>query len=206
MKYTTIFNDPVRRAGINESWTYWDDGFSSDEIDSIVSLCEQKDLQYGNIAGASEGEELFNKRNSKVNFFNRNEETSWIFDRLNFIIQSSNERFYGFNLNGYDSFQFTTYSGEEHGKYDWHMDMEIGHYPYGREPRKLSLSMLLTDESEFEGGEFQINVSDSESPITVPLKKGRAIIFPSYIIHRVTPVTKGVRKSLVVWVVGPKFQ
>jgi PKHD-type hydroxylase len=70
--------------------------------------------------------------------------------------------------------------------------------------RKLSLSLLLND--DFEGGEFHINQGNEKQPIIVPTKKGRAILFPSFMIHRVTPVTKGIRRSLVVWVLGPKFQ
>jgi PKHD-type hydroxylase len=75
------------------------------------------------------------------------------------------------------------------------------------EPRKLSLTLLLNDDNDdFEGGEFQINNGKQETPITVDMFKGRAVLFPSFMIHRVKPVTKGVRKSLVVWVLGPKFR
>jgi PKHD-type hydroxylase len=85
------------------------------------------------------------------------------------------------------------------------MDMAMGHEQPGvAEIRKLSLTLLLDD--EFEGGEFQINGSNAHEPIVVPLHKGRAVLFPSFMIHRVTPITKGKRRSIVVWVVGPKFQ
>jgi len=59
---------------------------------------------------------------------------------------------------------------------------------------------------EYEGGEFQINNSDEKDAETIPTKKGRMILFPSFMIHRVAPVTKGKRKSVVVWVTGPKFK
>ncbi len=113
--------------------------------------------------------------------------------------------FYGFNLNGYEWFQYTTYRAEDRGRYDWHADMEFGtsHAP-DIESRKLSLTLCLND--DFEGGQFQINSGREEIPIIVPAPKGRVIAFPSFMIHRVTPVTKGIRRSLVVWVVGPKFQ
>jgi PKHD-type hydroxylase len=76
-------------------------------------------------------------------------------------------------------------------------------YGLDAEPRKLSLTLLLND--DFEGGEFQVNDGKEEMAITVPMNKGRVVLFPSFMIHRVKPVTKGVRKSLVVWVLGPKF-
>jgi PKHD-type hydroxylase len=74
------------------------------------------------------------------------------------------------------------------------------------EPRKLSIAMLLnTPGEDFEGGEFQINGWRENKPINIDIRKGRIIAFPSFMIHRVCPVTKGVRKSLVIWVSGPKF-
>ena len=72
-------------------------------------------------------------------------------------------------------------------------------------PRKLSLSMLLSDPSEFEGGEFQVK-TDDDNVKQLETVKGRAWFFPSYTLHRVAPVTKGVRRSLVLWVGGPPFR
>ena len=67
------------------------------------------------------------------------------------------------------------------------------------------MALLLSDTSEFEGGNLQLKI-DSDKEINVIQRKGRAWIFPSYILHRVTPVTRGVRKSLVIWAGGPKFK
>ena len=63
------------------------------------------------------------------------------------------------------------------------------------------MTMLLND--DFEGGDFEINLS---TPNKVNVKKGMAIFFPSFVLHRVTPVTKGIRKSLVIWVEGPRWK
>jgi PKHD-type hydroxylase len=63
----------------------------------------------------------------------------------------------------------------------------------------------LNDPKEFKGGDFQLMV-DSDTPVTVEQKKGRAWFFPSYTLHRVTPVTEGERKSLVLWIGGPAFR
>ena len=206
MRFTTIYNNPIRRATVTDSWVYWDDAFTEDEIDQIVSYCENLELESGTTFGAKDQQEVELHRVSNIKFLERNPETAWIFDRLNAVIQSANEMFYGFELNGYDSIQFTTYNAEREGRYDWHMDMALGEI---QEPvnliqtRKLSLTFCLND--DYEGGGFQINEGREEYAQTLPIKKGRAILFPSFIIHRVAPVTKGVRKSLVVWAVGPKF-
>jgi PKHD-type hydroxylase len=73
-------------------------------------------------------------------------------------------------------------------------------------PRKLSFSLIMSDNAEYQGGEFEIINNDVKTPIIVPQQKGRVIAFPSYITHRVTPLISGVRKSIVVWALGPKFK
>jgi len=200
--YTTIYNDPWSRSQITHPYVTWDNGFSDDELKSIIEYCDAAGTDLGTTFGAKDEEDIKKHRVSNVKFHNRNNETAWIFDKLNFIIQASNEQFYNFHLNGYSQFQYTTY--DANGRYDWHTDMAFGNkYGDDVEPRKLSLTLLLND--EFEGGEFQINDGKEENAIKIPMQKGRIILFPSFMIHRVTPVTKGVRKSLVIWVVGPKF-
>jgi len=203
MKYTTIYNDPTARSRITHGWTHWDDAFTSEELQMIIDYCEAQGTEPGTTFSGSQ-EETEKVRRSNVKFHPRNPDTAWIFDRLNFIIQSSNEMFYGYELNGYSDFQYTTYTAEQEGKYDWHMDIGLGHMPANmNETRKLSLSLLLND--DFDGGEFQINDGQEATAPVLPTPKGRALLFPSFMIHRVKPITRGIRRSLVVWVVGPKF-
>jgi PKHD-type hydroxylase len=203
MKYTTIYNDPVNRSSITHPWAYWDDAFSSDQLQKIIDYCESKEMSYGTTFGGKTQEETEKIRISKVGFHNRNPETAFIFDTCNFVLQSTNEMFFGFHLNGYSSFQYTTYNAEKNGNYDWHMDMNMGSTTEEYEPRKLSMTLLLND--DFEGGEFHLNMGNQNTPTILPAKKGRALLFPSFMCHRVTPVTKGIRRSLVVWCLGPKF-
>jgi PKHD-type hydroxylase len=74
------------------------------------------------------------------------------------------------------------------------------------EPRKLSLSLLLNEPGvDYNGGDFQFNLGNEDGASSAECRKGRIIAFPSWAIHRVTPVTQGIRRSLVVWVTGPKF-
>ena len=72
--------------------------------------------------------------------------------------------------------------------------------------RKLSIGMLLNEPGvDFDGGDFMINTSREKNSYKLEMKKGRLVFFPSFMLHTVTPVTRGIRKSLVVWVTGPKF-
>jgi PKHD-type hydroxylase len=64
--------------------------------------------------------------------------------------------------------------------------------------------LQLSDPDEYEGGNLEI--LSSREPTVIEKKKGLVSVFPSYILHRVTPVTSGVRKTLVVWTTGPKFR
>jgi len=206
MKHTTIYNDPHKRTKVTEPWAYWDGAFTDEELQAIIEYCDAQGVQQSTIMESSDPIEVEKHRISQIAFHNRTPETAWIFDRLNFIIQSINEMYYGYELNGYATFQYTTYDSTREGRYDWHMDMALGDSKGNLdiEPRKLSLTMMLND--DYEGGEFQINDGKENDPITVPKVKGRAVLFPSFLIHRVAPVTKGRRLSIVVWVLGPKFQ
>jgi PKHD-type hydroxylase len=206
MSYTTIYNDPFSRAKAIEPWAFWDNAFTTEELKKIEDYCDEQGTKRGTLFGKQDIDDVEKHRTSNVGFHDRNTDTAWIFDRLNFVIQSANEMFFNYHLNGYSFFQYTTYNAEELGRYDWHMDIALAggsRVNNDPQPRKLSLTLMLND--DFEGGNFQINVSKEENSETIDVPKGRAILFPSFILHRVTPVTKGVRKSLVIWTLGPKF-
>ena len=95
--------------------------------------------------------------------------------------------------------QYTEYP--EGGFYDWHVDNDVN---CENEPpvRKISMTCLLSPENEFEGGDLEL-IKPGQA---VKLKQGQAAFFASFIRHRVAPVTKGVRRSLVMWFGGPPFK
>jgi len=96
--------------------------------------------------------------------------------------------------------QFTEYP--KGGFYDWHMDCDV-HCQYEPPVRKISMTVLLSDPSEFKGGDLEFMTQGNKPP---DLQQGQAIFFASYIRHRVAKVTKGVRRSLVMWFNGPRFK
>ena len=198
-----IYNNPVERSQVIYSYVTWNGAFTEDEINKIVDYCDEAGTEVGTTFGSTDREEVRDVRVSNVKFHHPNENNHWIFERLNDVIYRANEQFYNFSLNGYEYFQYTTYDKE--GRYDWHTDTAFGHNTNNKDfqPRKLSLSLLLND--NFEGGEFQINTGKESEATNVELKKGQIVLFPSFMIHRVTPITQGTRKSLVVWTLGPKF-
>ena len=96
--------------------------------------------------------------------------------------------------------QFTEYT--KGGFYDWHMDCEVN-CQYEPPVRKISMTVLLSDPKEFKGGELEFMTEGNKPP---DLHQGQAIFFASYIRHRVAKVTKGIRRSLVMWFNGPSFK
>jgi len=106
---------------------------------------------------------------------------------------------------GFDGMKLTEYAQyteyPEGGFYDWHID---NHVNCQHEPpiRKISMTCLLSPENEFEGGDLELIKSGQ----SVKLKQGQAVFFASFIQHRVAPVTRGVRRSLVMWFGGEPFK
>lgn len=201
MLYKNLCTFPQERTRVTFPFVWWDDTFNPEELDKIIEHCGREETVVATTLGGASA-----NRTSHIRFYGWTPESGWIFDRLMDRLCQINNRWFGFDLNGFDAFQYTEYRAEEAGKYDWHMDMCMGTdcLPADMtEPRKLSLSLQLND--GFKGGEFQVNQGREDEARTVEMKRGRLVAFPSWMIHRVTPVTEGVRRSLVVWVTGPKF-
>lgn len=207
----TIYLFPKERMGVTYPYVYWDNLFSDEELNQVIEYCGGLELQEGYTVGKDGTSDFANeKRKSKIAFFNPDDTNRWIFERMCWVTEQLNNRFYEFDLNGFAYMQYTTYNGDGEEKYDYHMDTILGtDKPIDTpETRKLSLILVLSDPSEYEGGEFQLQTGDPspERMMTVEQLKGRVIAFPSFMIHRVAPVTSGLRKSVVTWVDGPKFK
>lgn len=197
-----IHTNPIELAFITHPFCYKHDVFNAEELKSIIDYCntiEKVEGVVNNTKDSFGSKETF--RNSKISWISRNEESVWFFDRLAKNIDILNETYYRFDLYGYPNLQFTEYDAANSGKYDYHMDMFLGNYIQS-EPltRKLSATLLLND--NFEGGEFEFYRQYPQPDMSA----GSLIVFPSFLIHKVNPVTEGIRNSLVAWCVGPKFK
>jgi len=180
-----------------ETWTYWDDAFSKEECAQIITLGEGMDVKRAELLFAKDS--LTEYRNSKVSWIQPRPETQWIYRRVTDIVSDLNSRFFKFDIYGIvDGFQFTRYDAPS-GHYSAHIDRSIG-----IAPRKLSVTIQLSDPSEYEGGDLLLNAGGT--PHVLPKAKGKMLVFPSYVVHEVTPVTKGTRYSLVCWVTGTPFR
>ena len=156
------------------------------------------------------------RRNSDIVWLN----DPWIYKELHPYIYKANENAgWNFEWHWSEDMQFTKYKLNQY--YDWHSDSSIkpDHNPnsrYYNKIRKLSMTCQLSDGSEYEGGELEFDfrnyspqMRDEDKHLikaTQILKKGSIIVFPSFVWHRVKPVTKGVRYSLVMWNLGYSFK
>jgi PKHD-type hydroxylase len=196
-----IFSIEPKKKFETTSVAYWENFLTEEDINKILNLPEWNNLKEGQI-----GNEMVNTsiRDSKINWLSLNQDTLEIYQKISNTISFVNSRFFNFDLSGlYEQIQLGLYDSKDKGHYDWHID--CGYEDYINVPRKLSMALLLNSTEDFEGGEFQVKV-DSDVSKNLELKKGRAWFFPSWVLHRVAPVTKGVRKSLVVWAGGPSFK
>ena len=180
--------------------------FSDEQLTEIIRYCDSKQIGKAVIGGENSLNDSI--RIAKTGFHRPTPENTDLFEMLIQAAESINDHFYQFDLWGFESFQYTVYD-EPGAHYDYHPDMIFGEFQLSDDlkmPRKLSFSLILSDPDEYTGGQFEIMYQNPDKTSIVEQPKGRIIAFPSYVLHRVTPIRSGVRKSIVFWVTGPKFK
>jgi PKHD-type hydroxylase len=147
-------------------------------------------------------------RRSQVRWLSgRNEEFKPVHELIEHRIRKANRNVFGLDINYLPPLQFTTYESSELGHFDWHHDVFFSDHNRERSTtthRKLSAVLQLSDPESYEGGDFEL---EAYPPPGIEFKKqGAMLVFPSLFRHRVTPVTKGVRHTLVAWMEGPYWR
>lgn len=191
---------PSNKANCNVPFVTFDSTFTPEELEEIKKIAESLPITKS-ILGDTDREEFSDIRISKNSWLELTPETSWIYDRLANVARDINRDFYNFDLYGFvEHMQYTVYEGDESGHYTWHVD----HYDQTPVPRKLTLVLQLSDPSEYEGGDLEVLVRRDIDQVDKQL--GLLCAFPTWTLHRVSPVTSGTRKTLVVWIAGPNFK
>jgi PKHD-type hydroxylase len=175
--------------------------FRPDELDCIARIGDSRPSQAATI-GTPEGSVLdTGYRTSRITWLRLDAQTEFLFQRLCEVVEVVNRERYQFELTGFDdALQYTVYEAPSVG-YDWHVDLIDA--PWNLQ-RKLSLTLQLSDEADYEGGELEFR--DGASVVAAPRERGLVTAFPSWTQHRVRPVTRAVRRSVVAWVGGPSFR
>jgi PKHD-type hydroxylase len=178
-------------------WAYWDNLFTEDECKEIIKIGNLLDRTDAGISNKNVVDKDI--RICKIAWMGFNEDTKFIYERISNAVTSLNKRFFQFDVSGFfEDLQFTEYN-EPDNFYVYHTDSF-----YDTTPRKLSVTLQLTPQDQYEGGDLELFYS--KEPEQMKKDVGRLVVFPSYTLHRVLPVTKGTRHSLVGWVNGPPFK
>ena len=175
-------------------YSYAENVFTEQElsyINNIVYNYNKNNINDG-VALNNEKEEF---RKTDIKWIDFDYNTKWIYDKLYNVATDLNNRYFNFEINQLEHFQYCTY--KEGHYFKKHVD-NVSIPNQGQ--RKLTIILQLSDEKDYGGGELRLHGSDT--PFVISKKKGTVVIFPSYVLHDVTPITKGERKVLVSWVLG----
>ena len=182
-----LIPQPIREE--TPTFVFFKKFMKNEDCEQIVDLQHKIQSEEGKISAKKE------KRMSDVRWIHHAAEVESLFQVLADGVARGNAEQWHFNINGFvEPLQLSRY--KDGGHYDWHedrYDRGIGIH------RKISGTLLLND--QFEGGEFELFDTDQ----TPKMERGDLILFPSYKVHRVKPITSGERWSLVFWVFGPPF-
>lgn len=193
----------------NSQW-YWAAELPDKVCDAIIEEGELATKETAKVAGKQVREDI---RKSDVSWI----QPLWLRNLLwSYTMQANLEAGWNFKISRFETFQYTTYRAPG-GHYDWHIDNA---FPYKDGPnkgliRKLSLTIQLSDPEDYEGGMFEQRILRKNdegdlNAITNSLEsikpRGSLLVFPGFVYHRVMPVTKGTRRSLVAWAVGTPFE
>jgi PKHD-type hydroxylase len=139
-------------------------------------------------------------RRSQVVMLGNEPKHAWLYDRILGAAQQCNRLFFGVDIVGVEAnLQLGRYDSSDRGFYNWHTD-----FAPIRPLRKLSISIQLSRGEDYEGGDLELMYG--VEPQKLDRTRGAFIVFPSFMLHRVTPVTRGTRWSLVAWILGARWR
>ena len=172
-------------------------GFLTDaEIDRLIaehaSLVTEGKLGAGGMDPAI--------RRSQVVLLGPEQKHRWLYERVWAAALECNRQFFAVDIQTVEpNLQLGRYDSSDQGFYNWHTDFA------GMKPlRKISVSIQLSRSEDYEGGDLELLYSNA--PLKLDRAKGAFIAFPSFMLHRVTPVTRGTRWSLVAWILGTRWR
>lgn len=172
-------------------------------VDFILEEFNKPENFHDALVGGGGGRQDDRIRKTKISFLPSNH---WINNMLWHYVLDANEANFKFDLTFVSPCQLTNYNVGDF--YGWHHDEDVYNVmlPDSEYMRKLSFIVQLSDWDEYEGGQVQLMPDFKSSPLVIPRSLGSITFFESRLMHRVLKVTKGNRKSLVGWVMGPRWK
>ncbi|MDQ2962369.1 MAG: 2OG-Fe(II) oxygenase [Pseudomonadota bacterium] len=174
--------------------------FTEEQCKALIDSCESNlQLQGGTV---EDRRVIVSIRSSAIGWLSPEGEHRWLFDKIRDCMNVVNADWFRYDLAGFEGIQFTKYSYER-GRADFYSS-HVDTIASEGTVRKLSFTVQLSDPDSYSGGDVVLYSSLIESA-SLSRAIGSITFFPSYMIHEVLPVTKGVRYSLVGWGRGPAF-
>lgn len=166
------------------------------EMDELIAD-HVPSLSHGLLGGGGSDAEF---RRSEVVFLDQEGKYRWVYERIWQAAVELNKRFFCVDIAGIEEkVQLARYDSSNRGFYTWHTD-----FADLAPRRKLSVSIQLSDSADYDGGNLELRFRSE--PYQVERARGALIAFPSFALHRVAPVTRGTRWSLVAWISGPRWR
>lgn len=192
-----IFTRDPNRSEVNFTDYYWfNNGFSVEELSQVEQMTRNLPFEHAVIGE----QEKSDHRTSSIKWCPQSDRWEWVYDKLAQMIAEANSAMWKFDLTHMrETIQYTEYY-DNGGQYGWHMDCGTGI----KNQRKVSVTVQLSKPDEYEGGDLEFMLGSGI--ITAPRLQGAVVIFPSFYLHRITPVTRGTRKSFVLWVGGEPYR
>ena len=183
----------------SQNFYFFQEGFSKEELTKIEKNVSNLDWHIAKTVGENE-----DTRKSNIKWIPQNEDWFWLYEKLANMAVEANDKLWKFDLHQIpEMIQYTEYHAPA-GHYDWHADIGPGILS----KRKVSITVQLSEPDEYEGGDLELfRGGSTDGPfLQAERNAGCVFLFPSYVMHRVTPVTRGTRKSFVLWLGGGHYK
>lgn len=179
----------------------WNGLFSEAELNLLERYCDGLALESAQVLGDG-----YNSiRTTKVAWVERESEaTGPLYLKMEEIVLRLNAEHFRSDLSGLTTLQYAVYRETEAGYFDWHIDYGRDSRDPAQEPRKLTLSLQLSDGASYDGCDLEVRAAHVVD--VAPRQRGALVAFRANALHRVTPITRGIRKSLVAWAAGPEYR
>jgi PKHD-type hydroxylase len=177
----------------------WRGQFEDRALDKLERYCDTLALEPARLnSGAND------IRITQVAWVHRTAETEALYRQMEAIVLRLNTDLFRFDLSGLTAMQYAVYREGDRSYFDWHNDYGRARDDPGQEPRKITLSLQLSDGDTYDGCDLEIRAAHPTD--VAPRDRGALIAFRATALHRVTPITRGSRKCLVAWAAGPEFR
>lgn len=174
------------------------DALSPDDCDQIIRLATASQMSDAGLVRAKSHD----IRRADLCWLDDVPEAGWVMDKMVGIVSQANREGFGFDLDEFaESAQVARYGADRQGHFDWHTDIGAGVLAARR---KLTIVVQLSDPAAYQGGVLELRPDSNVAQAAAG--RGVATVFPSFVLHRVTPVTIGTRWSLTLWAHGPAFR